>query len=287
MNEALDKAKTMMFNNWLQQKKRSITFKGVIQKILPSLRITHPVVTAYLDEKVGKAFTGPMSMHAMTVMLTKKGLTSRIIYKALPNCGSDGIGLSWVYPTLKNRKRPYPYADREDIKMLKDSGMSLVVFIYKISKEEHKYKENVLQPSIMNGSFDLKNHASRRFKTIESVGHVVTTGGDGFLVSNSHVPSNQSISSHIRSVNRGVFDLETILSMGPVGMKWESLGFLAYEVIPHALLDEREREHATKCAESLLHLESVVGCNAKAEETRSHYSKLDPTNPNSACRYIP
>ncbi len=86
-----------------------------------------------------------------------------------------------------------------------------------------------------------------------------------------------------RSLSYGDFTLDTLVSMS-ASTKASTLGMYVYELVLTADLAERKRRFKTLCAEALLHMRTVPGCNqATKDSSYLYYKKSEPSIPWSRC----
>jgi hypothetical protein len=243
-------------------------------------------IERWLDANVGVENFGPISMSVVNRMVSKRGFTVRLIYKAIPSLDHPG-----VYVHRENRDCNYrtPYADIVDIDMLRDSGMYLLIFLYRMSTAAVK-KRVEIQKMINDGSFTttLSIMNNDGCDIVENAGHVVCCPGNGMVISNdlrtgSHLYPGAK-KDEIKSIEMG--HLTPLTLSGMKGMKGvsTSLGMYFYELVPTVLLELRERECKTRCAEALLHVENVPGCS-RATKQKAHlkYMKSCESVKNSVC----
>ncbi len=151
------------------------------------------------------------------------------------------------------------YAGFEDWEWLKDSGMSLILFLFADKPKTGK-------------STDVASVADY------APAHVVCTQGDGKIVSNSSIKGSDK--KYTRSVTFVDFTAELLERVGPGGR----LRMFAYEVVPNTLLINRNTLFGTDKAEALLHEANVPGCLRIG--TRGTYVKSDMDNPLSVCTKV-
>ncbi len=279
MNDAICEERVNVLNNWKKQrmgKTVSIDTKkgGTLSVVItPELTVDSPTMKELLDVKVGIPSSGPMSILAANRMISKKGLQLRLIHKPCPPKvvpADDNIDghTSWPqFPSVRDRSLKTPYAGREDLAWLRDSGMSLLFLVFYITEKEHE-RLSLIENALKTGAFNRDDPAviddGKGVK--DGPGHVNCSPGNGRLYTDSWSKSKTldgKCNAHIRTVQSGDFSFDTLCHMYPTSTpaSFATAGMLVYEIVPNVLLEKRLEKHKTKCAEALLNEECVPGCN--------------------------
>ncbi len=300
MNEAIVSEKQRLFPLWKKRcMNQVIKFKDknnvtISSRVTPDTTPDDPVIKNLLDKKVGIETSGPISMSVAALMISKKGLRLRIIYKPCPTTWKRRKDQEPYpsFPLRRDRTLLTPYAGRADVDWLRDSGMSLLFMVFKLSSAGHERLERI-ENALRDGTFvrtsPLFRDDGKQYDP-SSVGHIVCSPGNGRLISNAYVDSFFLKHASVRTVNSGPFNLRTLCTM--YGEKdritYKSAGMYAYEIVPQTVLDKRKEKYKTRCAEALLHLPRVPGCN-NSYKRKNHKKYMKPyrTWPSSACVLLP
>jgi len=301
MNRAIEERKEELFKETrqallLMKERQSITLKTLVSGTEVTTLFTLETqrgdvgLEIWLNHKAGILTTGPISMCTAAKMVSRKALQLRVIYKHVPF-----MACSLKYPAGQVRmvvgdsKDPHcrsPYADRDDVAMLADSGMSLIILLFGLTQNENvrlcRISEAIKDGSYLDKELEL-------LPTGESsccdVGHVVCSNGNGHLISNFvSAEVKNATKAQQRGFTGAEFTLETLMKMGDGTGTYAKLGMFAYELVPSSVLAKRNTFHKTTSAESLLHKKSVPGCNVRRKETTYHwYHTTDSSFPSSKC----
>lgn len=209
----------------------------------------------YVEYKVGKKNSGPVSPRVLKEMIQRRGLILRLISSPLSLIDEETIDCmlkSDNNPELAEKQffqfvNLYRCKDIrsplgvDDLDILQRSRMNLILFCW---------KQNKAKPD------DTK-----------SVGHYICVTQNGIMIDNNIDMKESSIRQELVNVQSTKFTLENLIKLGVGELNAnEELGFFAYEMIAQSTLKERSDKFGHHFAEGLLHIDrGIPGCDTKKQ----------------------